>query len=121
MIGCKRSPALVFIFSVITCGIYFLYWIYKVSEEMRIYNTDDSMSPGLELLICILFPPYIIYWFYKYGNIIFNAHNIEEVAIPDDNGILYLVLAFFMPIVGAAIMQASLNKLWDKKMFDNGM
>ena len=121
MIGDKRSPALVVVFSVITCGIYFLYWIYKVSEETRFYNDDDSISPGLELLLCILCAPYIIYWFYKYGNVIYNAHTLEEITVPDDNAILYLLLAIFMPVIAAAIMQASLNKLWDKKVNDKGI
>lgn len=110
----KRNPVLVLIFSILTCGIYYYYWIYQVSASLRPYNRNDSMAPGLELLLCIICFPYVIYWYYKYGRIIFEAQKEIGMPYPEDNSILYLILSIFgLGIVGTCIMQASLNKMWD--------
>lgn len=110
----RRSPAMVLVFSVITCGLYFFYWIYQTSDSLRPFNRTDSLTPALELLISILCPPYIIYWYYKYGRIIFEAQNELGMEYPEDNSILYLILSLIgVGLIGSIIMQASLNKMWD--------
>ncbi|MCX7922809.1 MAG: DUF4234 domain-containing protein [Clostridia bacterium] len=111
--GTFRSPALVVILGLVTCGIYFFYWIYKVSDEMKSFNDDPGINPGMELLLSIITCGlYTIYWFYKYGKIIAQAQ-AQVGMTPEDNSILYLVLAIFgLSIVNTAIMQASMNKLW---------
>jgi hypothetical protein len=71
-------------------------------------------QPGLELLLCIICFPYVIYWNYKYGRIIFEAQQEVGMPYPEENSLLYLILAIFgFGVVGACIMQASLNKLCD--------
>lgn len=110
----KRNPVLVLVFSILTCGLYYLYWIYQVSDSLRPFNNNDSMTPGLELLLSIVCFPYIFYWNYKYGRIIYEAQTEVGMPYPEDNSILYLVLSVLsLGIVGACIMQASINKLWD--------
>lgn len=105
---------MVLVFSVITCGLYFFYWIYQTSDSLRPFNRTDSLTPALELLISILCPPYIIYWYYKYGRIIFEAQNELGMEYPEDNSILYLILSLIgVGLIGSVIMQASLNKMWD--------
>ncbi len=114
MTNVKKSPAMVLVLSIITCGFYYLYWIYQVSDNLRPYNRNDSMTPGLELLLSIVCFPYIIYWNYKYGRIIYDAQANVGMPHPEDNSILYLVLSVLsLGVIGACIMQSSLNKLWD--------
>ncbi|HEY5586588.1 MAG TPA: DUF4234 domain-containing protein [Ruminiclostridium sp.] len=109
--GTTRSPALVIVLSIITCGIYFLYWIYKSSEEMKFYlNTTNS--PATELILCILCFPYQYYWFYKQGKNLAEASKIAGL-VGEDNSILYLILAILgLGIVNSAIMQANANNIW---------
>lgn len=110
----RRNPAFVLIFSFITCGVYYYYWLYQTSESLRAFNRTDSLTPVLELLISILCPPYIIYWYYKYGRIMYEAQKELGMPYPEDNSILYLILSLLgVGIVGSIIMQASLNKMWD--------
>ena len=69
----KRSPVAVLLLSIVTCGIYQLYLIYKVSQEIRDFRGDNSISPGTELLLSIITCGlYEIYWFYKYGRLVFD-------------------------------------------------
>ena len=50
----ERSGAVVILLTFVTCGIYFLYWIYKTSDELRIALGDESISPGTDLLLSII-------------------------------------------------------------------
>lgn len=119
MVQNKRNPVLVLIFSIITCGIYQFYWIYQVSDSLRPYNRNDSMAPGLELLLCFICFPYLFYWYYKYGRIIFEAQKEIGMIYPEDNSVLYLILSIVgLCFVGSCIMQASLNKIWDYESED---
>ena len=111
-----RSPAAVIVFSVITCGIYALYWIYRFSKDLRDFTGRTDINPGLDLLLCILCFPYIIYWSYKYGRVLDEALDKAEQK-PDGNAVLYLVLSIFgLFIVTMAIMQSTANRLQGRRL-----
>ncbi|MBU1075836.1 MAG: DUF4234 domain-containing protein [Spirochaetes bacterium] len=113
--GEVRSPAAVIIFTIITCGIYALIWIYKISKELKLYLNKEDINPAVELILCIVCFPYSIYWVYKYGQLITEAQKKDKIDV-EDNALLYLILAIFgFFIVDMAIMQASMNKLWGSK------
>ena len=114
--GIIRSPAAVIVFTIITCGIYALVWIYKFAKEIKTFLDEENISPGMELFLCIICYPYLIYWSYKYGKLIMEVQ--QRALLPvEDNSILYLVLAFFgLFIVDMAIMQDSVNKIWRKEI-----
>ncbi len=63
-----RNPWLVALFSVITLGIYYLFWYYFVNREMADYgeahNTDIGASPGMSVVAItiggfIIVPPFV--------------------------------------------------------------
>lgn len=45
-----RSPVGVFFLAIITGGIYYLYWYYRVNEEAAILSNDESAKPAVSLL-----------------------------------------------------------------------
>ena|SRR5438270_9507026 len=49
-LGKDRSPAAVLGLSVITFGIYYLVWYYKINNEIRRHDPDIKVSPGLAVL-----------------------------------------------------------------------
>jgi hypothetical protein len=62
----KRNPLGVLGLSLITLGIYGLYWYYKVNEEILLYTGDQTISPSRSLLAVIpgfllIVPPFIAY------------------------------------------------------------
>ncbi len=69
----RRSPAKALVFSVITCGIYYFYWIYKISSEMKEHLGKSEINPGLDVLLSILCFPYSIYWSYQMGEYLYQA------------------------------------------------
>lgn len=109
-----RSAAEVIVFSIITCGIYALVWIYKFAGEMKRYLGRDDINPGTDLLLCILCFPYVIYWAYKYGKLLNEAQK-KAGSQEEDNAILFLVLAIIgLFIIDMAIMQSNANEIWKK-------
>ncbi|MDY6968414.1 MAG: DUF4234 domain-containing protein [Spirochaetota bacterium] len=115
MKGVVRNPAAVIIFSVITCGIYLLVWIYKFSKELKEYLNKEDMNPGVDLILCIVCFPYVIYWAYRCGQLIYEAQGKAGITASDDS-ILYIVLAILgLLIVDMAIMQSKMNEVWEKQ------
>ena len=49
-LGKDRSPASVIGLSIVTLGIYYLVWYYKINAEMRRHDPKVKVSPGLALL-----------------------------------------------------------------------
>src|SRR4029453_3478060 len=63
----KRNPLGVLGLTIITFGIYGLYWYYKVNEEILRYTGDQTISPSRSLLAVIpgfllIVPPFIAYY-----------------------------------------------------------
>jgi hypothetical protein len=49
-LGKDRSPAAVLGLSIITLGIYYLVWYYKINAEIKGHDSDIKVSPGLAVL-----------------------------------------------------------------------
>ena len=65
----KRNIALCIVFSIITCGIYGLYWLVKLNDEINMVSdhTGDT-SGGMVLLFAIITCGiYTMYWSYRIG------------------------------------------------------
>lgn len=110
----KRGIAEVIILSIVTCGIYMLYWIYAMSNDIKTYLDDETINPGLELLLTLVTCGiYGIYWYYKFGKLICTCQEKAGVAV-EDNAIVYIILAVFgLSIVNVGLMQNSMNLVID--------
>ena len=118
----ERSPLLVMLLLIVTCGFYAFYWYYKISEELQEESNEiDSTSPGIELLLIIVTCGlYTFYWYYKYAKMAYNIQLSRNIRTPDDNAILYIILILFgLSPIAMAIMQSSANKLWVKNIESN--
>ena len=111
----KRSPALVIVLSLVTCGIYFYYWIYCVSKETRDFLGDESINPGMEVLLSIVTCGiYTFYWYYKYGRLVFDMEQRVGVSGASDMSLILLLLPIFgFGIVSLLLLQTELNRVWD--------
>lgn len=113
-IGEKREPALVLILSIITCGVYYLYWVYVASAEAQEFLGEQDTAPGLEVLLFILTCGlYTLYWDYKMAQKIMKMQRILGLR-ETDNAVLYIVLDVLgLGIVNALIQQSQLNEVWN--------
>lgn len=106
----KRNIGICILLSIITFGIYGIYWTYLLVKNTRSIQKNTDSCTG-EMLCLILVPFYSLYWWYTRGEkvkIEFSEHNYNSTG----NGVVYLVLAIFgLSIVSMAIMQNDFNSL----------
>lgn len=111
----KRSIAAAIVLTLVTCGLYSIYWyIVEVDDVNRVTQKENAMSGIVCLLLgivtCGLF---FLYMMYKLGDDLDN-YLVSRGNAHASKGILYLVLAIFgLSIISMALIQNDLNTIAD--------
>lgn len=107
----ERNIVLYVILSIVTCGIFGLYWFVCLTDDTNTAANVSGTSGGMALLLTIITCGiYGLYWAYKCGEKIDIAK--EQRGLPAGNGgILYLLLFIFGGIIAYALIQNELNKM----------
>jgi hypothetical protein len=114
----KRDPLGVLGLSFITFGIYFLYWYYKVNDEIRRFERDDSISPTRSLMAMIfgwmiIVPPFIaMYNTAKHVRAMEQRVGVQQQLEPA----LAIVLMFVFSIGNGIYVQEHLNRAWERAL-----
>src|ERR1044072_6745135 len=58
-IGEARNPTLVIVLTIVTCGIYGLYWFYKTFEELKQHN-GEGLGGVVGLILSLFYVSYFI-------------------------------------------------------------
>jgi len=97
----RRSPVAVVIFSIITLGIYLIYWIVATKEEIK------SLGAEIPSAWFIIVPIANMYFLYKY------CEGFSDHVKKDKMGAVWTLLALTCFPVVPVIVQVELNKLTD--------
>lgn len=109
----ERDIVVSVILSLVTCGIYAIFWFIQLTDDAKEYSGDEQMQSGglaflFTLITCGI---YGIYWAYKMGKMIESAQGSNNLTAKD-NSILYLVLQLFgLGIINYCLMQNDLNEI----------
>ncbi len=107
----KRSIGMAILFTFITCGIYGIYWMYKIFEESRIISRDHEGSAGIDLLLTIVTCGlYGFFAIYKASSRLYEAGVARGNTYANDDSILLTILYVFASIISIAIIQSKINK-----------
>jgi len=111
-----RNPFLVFVWSIVTFGIYYLVWYYKINRELRDAGRID-VSPVVALLAVslgwiVIVPPFVS-WYRTFERIVAaqRTAGTNGEANPILGFILYVIAVFMLP-VEVIYAQDELNKMW---------
>jgi hypothetical protein len=111
-----RNPFLVFVWSLVTIGIYYVVWYYKVNRELRDASSVD-VRPGIALLAVtlgwfVIVPPFVS-WYRTFQRIAAAQREagVTTEANPILGFILFVLAVFFLP-VEVIYAQDELNKVW---------
>ncbi len=97
----KRSLAAVFGLTLVTFGIYGIYWQVKTKGEM---NARGTQIPTAWLMIV----PFVsIWWLWKY------SEGVEQVTSNKLGGAVTFLIMWFLGLIGMLIVQDAFNKLAD--------
>ena len=95
----KRNIVAVYLLSIVTFGIYGLYWLVKTKGEIK------SLGGEIPTAWLLILPIANIYWLYKYSEAF--ATKVKK----DDNTVLWFILFWFLGIIKPGVVQSELNKL----------
>ena len=112
--GENRDPIMVIVFSIITCGIYAIWWWYTIMTEIKNSLGREDVNPGLDLVLALVTCGlYGIYLHYKYPQLMLEMQ--DRAGLPrNDISVISLVLAVVgLGVVSLFMMQTELNKIWD--------
>lgn len=103
----KREIIQLILFSLLSCGIYLIYWYYVTAEELNMKDSEDPLLNYvaaflLGLVTCGIF---LIYWQYKF------YRKMEKVVQSDVFFISFILCILGLSLVSAAIAQDTMNKM----------
>lgn len=110
----NRNIALCVVLSIVTCGIYGIYWlICMVNDLNTACGTPDDTSGGIVFLLgLVTCSIYLIYWFYKAGEKVNVVRQRNGASTDNSAGLLYMILCFFgLQIVSVCLIQSELNNV----------
>lgn len=107
----QRNVALCIIFTIITCGIYGLYWFVVLTDDTNTLADEMGTSGVMALIFTIITCGiYGFYWAYKRGELLDRVK--ADRGIPAGNGgILYLIVFLLGGVIAYALIQYEVNKL----------
>jgi hypothetical protein len=111
-LGQRRGVAFVILISLVTLGIYFLYWTYKTFEEMK-QHTGEGIGGVLGLVIALVIG--IVNSFVipsEVGNM--YKGDDREAPVSGLTG-LWVLLPLVGWIIWVVKVQGALNRYWESK------
>lgn len=108
----QRNIALCIVLSLITCGIYGLYWFVCLTEDVNAVANETEATSGVMALVFTIITCgiYGLYWAYKCGEKLDKAKTDRGLQA-SNGGVLYLILYLFGGIIAYALIQNELNKM----------
>ncbi len=107
----KNEPVLVLILSIITCGLYLIYWNIKVAEVLNAAAEREVISQPIAIFSgCCM--PVNIYFYYLAGKEGLPKVYEKTGEANKDQSTLLIILGFLFPMVAAMIVQGDINKLY---------
>jgi hypothetical protein len=115
-----RNPFLVFVWALVTFGIYYLVWYYKINRELR-DACRINVSPVVAVLAItvgwlVIVPPFVS-WYRTFERIVEaqRAAAVTSEASPILGFILFVIAVYLLP-VELIYAQDELNKVWRARL-----
>ena len=112
--GERRELPITIILVFVTCGLYGIYWWYKIFSEVAADLGRADINPGMEIVLTMVTCGiYGIYLCYKYPKLINEMQAKRGLPANDFSTVSLLCAIFGLNIVSFALMQNELNRIWE--------
>lgn len=103
----RRSIAVMILLTIITCGIYMIYWTCSFQNQLKKETGKGFTGTGHFFMLIFTFGIYSIYWQYAAGS------RLASMGAKD-HSVMYLVFCFIaLSFLNPFLMQAQANKIAD--------
>ncbi len=111
--GAPSSPVVTWLLTLVTLGIYWLVWYYKVNKQVKAIDPTIEVKPGMAVVAVtlgslLIVPPFVS--IVKTGSRIAQAQRAAGVT-SDCSGVVGLLLAFVLGLT-PLYYQSKLNTVW---------
>lgn len=109
-----RSIPLYVVLTILTCGLFGIYWLIMLVNDLNIAagtpnDTSGAVVVLLEIVTCNI---YGVYWMYKAGEKVSILKNRRGVPSSGNDGIFYLILQLLgLGIINYCLIQNELNQI----------
>lgn len=109
----QRNIALCVVFTIITCGLYGLYWRVVLVDDVNFASNErDTSGIGVLLLSIITCNIYWLYTVYRMGRKLYSAWERRGRSADNNMSLVYLILSIFaLDIVTMCLIQSEINNL----------
>ena len=113
-VGDRRDILLSVILMFVTCGIYGIYQLYKIGDELN-QHAGAGLNPGLDILLTFLTCGlWAIYVHYRYASALKELTEREGVPVVDLVVPAVVLTVFGFAWVSMILMQNELNHHWER-------
>ncbi len=108
----EKNIAVCIIFTIVTCGIYGLFWMVSITEDIDIISKNPNRRNGAMVIVFSLLTCgiYSFYWWYQNGKLLEETNQQTNIA-SSGNAVLFLILSLFgLGIVNYCLAQSDVNK-----------
>ena len=110
----EKSIGLCIVLSIVTCGIYCLYWLYCLAIDLNdlcdSQNQEKGSDAGLVIVLSIVTCGiYQLYFMYKAGKMLASLTRSNGTHPSDDSVILLVLSIFGLPLISYCIIQSNIN------------
>lgn len=110
----SRSIGLYIVLSIVTCGLFMLYWLVCVVNDLNQAADTPNDTNGITVLLLTIVTCgiYGIYYMFKAGDKVSIIRRKTNQPDGGNNGILYLVLQLFgLELINLCLIQNEINKV----------
>ena len=117
-IGVRRSPVVVILLSIITCGIYMLYWYYQSMEDINRASGEQRINSVAFLIGSLVCSPVYLVGLYRIDQELARLAK-ENGTSYKENFIIWLILSIFLFGIGSIVAAFNIcnayNDIWDRR------
>lgn len=110
----EKSIGLCVVLSLVTCGIYSIYWLYTIAHDLNdlceSQNQEKGAEPGLVVVLSIVTCGiYLLYYLWKAGKMVSSLTRINGHHPSDDSIVLMVLSILQLSLVSYCILQSHIN------------
>lgn len=111
-----RSIPVCIVLSLVTCGIYNLYWIYRLAKDTNTLNAAQQKPVGQDagmvvLLYIVTCGLYGIYFYWKVGKLVKQLQFENGYYVEDNSLVMMLLCIYGLGLISNCILQSTLNDI----------